>query len=127
MQKISYLIIAVSFLTFSCEDELSSTQMPEILKERTWVHNHEEDREDLAIYKPADVVTLPLSWYRQTYLFYSDKACDYLVLAPNDAHYIETGYWTYEEGVIRVFNAQDELQHSLEVVNWSNTALVLKK
>ena len=60
-----------------------------------WVHSREEEPEaaGYALYRPADFKDFPISWFRMQYVFHPGGDCDWLYLAPNDAHYFREGTW----------------------------------
>ena len=129
MQKLIFFVTLVFTMSFfSCEDNTElMTTLPDSLIDRVWIHAHEDDKNTLAVYRPADVITLPISRYRQTFLFNADQTCDYSVLAPNDAHYGEKGYWNFDMGVVSIFNDDDQLQFRLEIVEANSQVLKIRK
>ena len=88
-----------AFIFFGCntvESQNTDTIVIDDLK-KEWKHSREEEIDSIQIYRPSDYKEFPISRYRQIYSFKDSGKCDYLVLAPNDAHYFEHGTWTYSE------------------------------
>jgi hypothetical protein len=54
-----------------------------------------------------------------------DNKCEYLVLSPVDAHYLENGFWEYiaKEKVLKIYNQDKELQRELKVGSISKDLL----
>ena len=80
------------------------------LLKRSWLHSQEEDGENsYSIYRPSGYKEFPPSRFRQYFEFKDNNVCSYLVLAPNDAHFIQEGVWEYDEStnIIRIINETD--------------------
>ncbi len=95
-KKLLPIIIGLITLTISCDSndlDLNSNYPNELIN--VWLESYEED---YGIYRPTDYRTFPESLYRQYYKFMENNECEYLVLSPVDAHYIENGFWEYIEG-----------------------------
>ena len=76
----------------------------------SWIHSREEDDENsYLIYRPSDYKEFPPSRFRQYFEFKDNHVCSYLVLAPNDAHYIQEGVWEYNEStnIIKIMSETD--------------------
>lgn len=85
-------------LLFACNKSEELKDNPEQLLLKTWVHSLEEEtQKNLHIFRPSDFKEFPPTWFRQTFTLRNDKTCQYLVLAPNDGHYFEEGFWVYED------------------------------
>ncbi|UCH64829.1 MAG: hypothetical protein JSW63_09395 [Ignavibacterium sp.] len=100
----------------------------EELKKR-WIHSREEEIDSIQIYRPADYKEFPPSRYRQVYSFFDDGKCEYLVLAPNDAHYSEDGTWTYnkESRLLVIFNSSHNVLRELKIISLTKDQLKFVK
>lgn len=60
-----------------------------------WVHSYEEDRADAETrtFRPVTYKKFPPSRFRMAYKFASDGSCEWLKLAPNDAHRFQPARW----------------------------------
>jgi hypothetical protein len=60
-----------------------------------WVHSREEERsaDKDQIFRPAAFKKFPPSWFRMEYKFARNGDCEWLFLAPNDAHRLKSGKW----------------------------------
>jgi hypothetical protein len=54
-----------------------------------------------------------------------NNKCEYLVLSPTDAHYLENGFWEYleKENVLNIYNGKKEFQRKLKVISISSELL----
>jgi len=80
------------------------------LTEGSWIHSWEEDDENsCSIYRPSDYKEFPPSRFRQYFEFKENNVCSYLVLSPDDAHYIQDGVWEYDEStnIITIMSETD--------------------
>jgi len=113
------------FLFTNCEKEKISDLD---LIERSWIHSHEEDGENgYSIYRPSDYKEFPPSWFRQYFDFKDNNVCSYLVLAPNDAHYIQEGVWKYDESnnIIKIMSGTDVI-FEFQILELNKNILKLK-
>lgn len=63
----------------------------------SWVHSHEEDRDGVQIYRPAGSREFPAARFRMAYIFREDGTCEWMYLAPNDAHHLREGSWRFDD------------------------------
>lgn len=84
-------LLALSMLLFArCE----KAETPALLKQR-WIDSFEEASDGYTVFRPSDYKDFPVSRFRLTFELHDNHACSYLVLAPNDAHYVNEGVWEY--------------------------------
>ena len=108
MKKYLIILGILNVVLFThCEQEsLSDLDMIE----RSWIHSQEEEDENgYSIYRPSDYKEFPPSRFRQYFDFKDNNVCSYLVLSPNDGHYIQEGVWEYDEStnIIKIMNETD--------------------
>jgi hypothetical protein len=85
-----------------------------------WTHSLEEDSiSGIETYRRCDYKDFAPTWFRQTYILRENQECDYLVLAPNDAHFIETGSWLWDEES-RMLNIIGENGEELKIFQIDN-------
>lgn len=103
-----FLLVFLAITLSSCK----SDQEPLLIN--TWVSSYEEG---MGIYRPMDFKDYPASHFRQSYNFKSNNECEYLVLSPVDAHYIESGTYEYKESdkTIKIYAPQGQLYKELKV------------
>jgi len=120
MKKILPIIIGLIILTTSCDsDDLDlNTNYPNELI-NTWVESYEEN---YGTYRPIDYTTFPESNFRQYYNFTENNKCEYLVLSPVDAHYMENGFWEYieSESIVNMYDSNKNLNRKLKVISISS-------
>lgn len=84
---------------------------------QSWVHSREEETVDsLDIYRPKGNQEFPESWFRMKYVFVEDNTCQWLVLHPADAHYLESGTWptsSADKRVVLLYDSTGALQESI--------------
>ncbi len=130
MKKFIFLnfVFLLIMLVAGCEkndDELTQTSV----LEKSWTRSYEEETlEEIEIYRPSDSKDFPLSRYRQIFNFKDNNVCEYLILAANDAHYLESGFWDYNEktNIVTIFNLDFEILYVFEVVELTDILLRLK-
>ena len=118
------LIAGIMMLKTGCESNVENERN---VLNKTWTHSYEEDVADRLIYRPIDYAQLAPSRYRQVIQLNRNTICNYSVLAPNDAHYMEQGKWTYSESdkKLQLRNATNELKFDFIVVRLESDLLVL--
>ena len=121
--KTTSIIVCLIYFTVSCNSydfNLNSNHPEELLN--NWVASYEEGPE---IFRPSDYKEFPASHFRQLYTFRKDNKCEYLILSPVDAHYIEKGSWEYieEDNLIKIYNSQQKLIKKLKVKTFSKELL----
>lgn len=89
------------------EASVPSAEVDVELLAQHWVHSREEERPESGgqIYRPAGFRQFPPSWFRMQYVFHEEGACEWLYLAPNDAHHFRPGTWWFdrdEEDVLHI-------------------------
>ncbi|MFV0564438.1 MAG: hypothetical protein ACK5NB_01255 [Flavobacteriaceae bacterium] len=125
--KFAVIAFSLIILNLSCSSndlELSQDYPLEIIN--SWVESYEED---YGIYRPMDYKKFPESPYRQYYRFMENNACQYLMLSPVDAHYLENGFWEYieEKKGIAIYDKNMELNRMLKVVSITSDFLQIEK
>lgn len=68
---------------------------------RSWTRSYEEEtdlNDGIQLYRPTDSRQFPPSWFRNSYVFDRDGTCEWLVLHPADAHYMEPATWKADSG-----------------------------
>ncbi|MFT4780219.1 MAG: hypothetical protein ACI923_002763 [Flavobacteriales bacterium] len=126
MEQLRITTILSLLLLIGCSDdglELNRNYPENLIN--TWVESYEED---YGIYRPSDFMNFPTSWFRRTYTFMEGNECEYLVLSPVDAHYMESGKWEYDQkqSTIRIYKSNDELIHELKVTSLTSNILVIE-
>ena len=123
-----FIVVLTSVMTItSCEKDDEINQLS--LLRKSWTHSYEEKAlEGVQIYRPSDYKDFQSSWYRQIFNFEDNNECDYYVLAPNDAHFMASGSWDYNDkiNIIKVFNSDSEMIYEFEVVVLTDDLLKLK-
>lgn len=63
-----------------------------------WVRSDEEERPgtEEQVFRPAESREFPRRRFRMAYKFAENGDCEWLYLAPNDAHTFKTGKWTID-------------------------------
>lgn len=122
------MVLASIIMTIRC-DKSKKNELQSVLLENSWTQSFEEKAADnIDIFRPTDYKEFPIARYRQIFKFHANNVCDYLVLAENDAHYMDKGKWDYDEitNQIKVFNSESDIIYKFEVVELSADLLQLK-
>lgn len=128
MKILQFKILASAILlAYGCSDndnlKLNSNYPNELIN--AWVESYEEGN---GIYRPSDYTNFPISRFRQAYKFMEMNKCEYLVLSPLDAHYIENGLWEYDDQyqILRIYKLNEELLRELKVISISTELLQIE-
>ena len=117
-------VLALSLLgLISCQKEENLERNEEVLM-GCWIHSLEEDSiAGIETYRRCDYKDFAPIWFRQTYILRENQECDYLVLAPNDAHFVETGSWQWDEEsrMLNILKQDGSEVKILEINNLTDT------
>ena len=125
MKKKMIILGILNVLLFTnCEQE--DVNLNKI--EGSWFHSQEEDNENGDwTFRPSDYKEFPPSRFRQYFEFKDNNVCSYLVLAPNDAHYIQEGVWKYDESTnIITIMSESEVVFEFQIIVLNKNILKLK-
>lgn len=86
------LTLAILLSACSLVDHSSEAVTPEYLTQH-WVHSFEEEGREILFFRPKDFKEFAPSRFRMEYIFERGGACDWMYLAPNDAHGFKSGNW----------------------------------
>ncbi|HMQ48251.1 MAG TPA: hypothetical protein PKA00_14900 [Saprospiraceae bacterium] len=137
MKKLSYFhslmslllpLLATGFMA-SCETGKNTLVTADSLLINCWTHSYEEESGGVEkIYRPCDYQEFPPSRYRNTYIFKENNVCEYLTLAPNDAHTTSNGTWAYSKTDNKLIIKQENgvVLAELGVLELAADKLVLK-
>lgn len=118
MKKILF-IFSLIFI-FGCNsDEILNSEIIDIAElKKQWAHSREEEKDSIQIYRPIDYKEFSPTRYRQMYSFAESGKCEYLVLSPNDAHYFESGTWTYNEDkqLLVIYDLSKQTKRVLKII-----------
>jgi hypothetical protein len=122
-----FIIVILGMLLMSCNksEELRLSQLT-----KSWTHSFEEETTDeVHIYRPSNYKVFPSSRFRQVIIFKRKNKCEYYVLAPNDAHYMEKGVWELsgQQQFIVVKDLKSRIQFEFEIIEFSKDILKMKK
>lgn len=137
MKKVTYfqhsalLLLPLFFsgILFSCETGKKTLVTADSLLINCWTHSYEEEGGGVEkIYRPCDYREFPPSRHRNTYIFKENDACEYLTLAPNDAHTTSNGTWEYLKASKKLIVKQENgaVLAEWEVIELAADKLVLK-
>ena len=95
---------------------------------RHWVHSHEEDTQDVRVYRPASY-DFPPSRGRMGYQFREDGELIYYGIARTDGTEQSSGRWTIEEtSRVRIDVDNERIQPSvLDVVSCDDEMLKVRR
>jgi len=127
--KTLYAIICLTFslLNTGCDNEDQNYYLPEL--EQVWMNSYEEENtSDYKIYRPATVFVFPESRYRQVFEFKKNYQCNFSVLSPVDAHYMDEGKWLVNQltKTITVTSNTTNTVYEFEVIELTNSILKIK-
>ena len=115
--KLFLVVILISIFKSCSKSATESTGID--LKDlyTTWVHSYEEDsNNEIDTYRPDDYLEFPASRFRMKYVFSPNSTCQWLVLADDDGHYLESGTWEAmgsSELTILIYDSNRILQENI--------------
>lgn len=81
---------------------------------KTWVHSYEEQNTyDPQLFRPIDYKEFEPSRFRMQYTFREDGSCQWMVLDPRDAHYLQSGTFLRTERTVFIFDSDERLQEDV--------------
>ncbi|MCB9233712.1 MAG: hypothetical protein H6581_18790 [Bacteroidia bacterium] len=94
-----------------------------------WTDSREENApgSTTQAFRPCDFKKFPASRFRFRMDLKSDQTCQWLYLAPNDAHHMEPGTWTYDPGthLLKIKNNAGKEVQKYEVKGGNAEVLLL--
>jgi len=90
-----FIIITIMCISFQvCGQQISKSDLL-----GCWTESREENTQgsNVFIYRPCDYQVFPLSRYRFEMNLKGGSTCSWLVLSPDDGHYMVDGTWTFNE------------------------------
>jgi len=123
------MLLALILTVMSCNTNYEQEKVYDLnLIKRSWLHSQEEDNENGDwTFRPSDYKEFPPSRFRQYFEFKDNNVCSYLVLAPNDAHYIQEGVWKYDASTnIITIMSESEVVFEFQIIVLNKNILKLK-
>ena len=112
------IITCLVFITVNYAAQTAKAIMPDAFF-NCWRASYEEDDEKTNIknYRPCDYKEFRAAMYRQSITFDKNGQCDYLQLAPNDAHFFVKGKWSYNKKrkMVTVKDDKDKVVYKFKV------------
>lgn len=127
MRKIVLLFVAALFLS-GLFIQTEMINQPKLIG--CWVDSGEEYQanSDVKIFRPCDFKVFPPSRYRYKLELKAHSLCSWLYLAPNDAHYMVNGTWTYDDNtkVLKIFDGSVTNVKQFTVIEVGKDVLKMK-
>jgi len=128
MKKIIFFTIAFISTMITMSFEKVDDNAQNTFLEKCWTRSYEEETsKDTLIFRPCKYKEFPPRRFREVLNFKKNNVYSYLVLAPNDAHYMKEaeGKWIYNENkkVIEFYNTNLEVTHKIEVIELTDNLL----
>lgn len=101
-------------------------ELPSDFFDKLWYHQYEEDKTDLQYFRPAPEGDRP-SFYRNKLFFKSNGSCQYLWLAPNDAHEVKDATWLYFPNKLYIIENNVDIIDAYELHSITDTLLIMKE
>ena len=128
IKYLSGLLFLLSLTSGGCTSENKSAPDPLMLN--CWTNAFEEEgQNNIRIFRPCATHTFPAARYRNTFTLKENGVVEYSVLAPNDAHTIEEGKWSYDPQTkkLRISNNENVPVYDYEVLEINEDLLRLKQ
>lgn len=101
-------------------------ELPSDFFDKIWHHQYEEDKANLQYFRPAPEGDRP-SFYRNKLFFRLDGSCQYLWLAPNDAHEVRDATWVYFPNKLYILENSGDIIDVYELYSITDSLLILKE
>lgn len=132
MKTIKYFPLFLLVVLVSCEEK-SNPVSSEVNYEyfyNSWTRSYEEEtnNDSIKLFRPNDYKEFSISRYREILIFKQDNSCSYLVLAPNDAHYFQSGKWNLinqEKNIITIFDSTNTIYKNFQITELKQDILKL--
>ena len=94
-----------------------------------WTDSREENTTEFQVFHPCDHMTFPASWFRFSMVLKENGACEWLYLAPNDAHHMRPGTWKFFEGsnTLKIYNEEGQEIGNYQIVEIGKDQLKWRK
>jgi hypothetical protein len=128
--NISFLkVCTIVTLSIFCSCNSNKIEKPNPLLLKCWIASYEESNSNIEpyIYRPCDYKDFTIIWYRNSFTLKEDWTCEFLVLAPNDAHYFIEGTWELNESndVITLYDFDEKVLAQHEIIEIEEDLLLL--
>lgn len=114
MKQLTFLLIL--FLSLQSFGQNHETSRLDLLG--CWTDSREENTNtDIRVYRPCDYKTFPASRFRFQMDLKKDSTCSWFYLAPNDAHSMKDGTWSFDKEmkILKIFNLNNEEVKSFNI------------
>ncbi|HET8859479.1 MAG TPA: hypothetical protein VFM92_06085 [Marivirga sp.] len=117
MKHFILFLFLFSILTSAC-NEVGNDSL-----KKCWVFS--EISNGFHIYYPCGDERIQVSRFNPSYNFLDNNKCEYLVLSPNDAHFLTDGFYNFdpETSILTVESSDNELVAKLKIISLSSTEM----
>jgi hypothetical protein len=130
MKKIIKYLLLLSIVLVSCKESSNPVDLEVDYNYfyNSWKHSFEEQttNDNIKIFRPSDYKDFQASWYRETLVFHPDNRCNYLFLAPNDAHYFLNGKWysdDQEKNIVTIYDSTNTRYKKFHIIELKRDVL----
>lgn len=128
----SVLVFCLLALSVSSSAQTDTMFVGESPLYKCWIDSHEENEKGskILIYRPCDYYKrFTSSRFRAKFEFNKNGQCSFLVLAPDDAHYMTTGSWKFidnQRSILIIKDTAGKIVYQYKIVSVSNDMLKLE-
>ena len=126
-KMIAILLFLVSAYESNAQKDLIDTSSIA----QCWTHSVEENdlENNVNIYRPCGSKDFPVRRFRFVMELRRNGTCDWLYLAPTDAHHMKKGTWTYEESSqeLTIRDENGKLVHAYKINTLDKHMMVVAK
>jgi hypothetical protein len=121
MKTINCFSLFLLIFFASCKDKSNPTVVAQDYSNMTqsWSNSFEEQIDSIQVYRPSNYKQYPAARFREIFEFSKDRSCNYLVLSPVDAHYMQSGKWSIispDNKVIGIFDSLQTIYRRFQLV-----------
>jgi hypothetical protein len=128
LNKIFFLALIVLCNTCYAQKDSINIDISPLYK--CWTDSREENEKGVLskIYRPCDFKKFQSSWFRGRFEFKQNGECSWLHLAPNDAHYMIQGNWSYDKGqqIIIIKDKSEKIIYKFKVISIATDLLKIE-
>ena len=121
MKTIKCFSLFFLLLAASCKEKSNPTEPGRDYSYliQSWTNSFEEQVDSIQVYRPSHYKQYAVARFRGKYEFLKDGICNYVVLSPTDAHYMEVGRWSIlsrDENMVGVFDTAGALYRKMRIL-----------
>jgi len=101
--------------------------LPDYFFNALWVEKNEDREQDICFYQPSTIIDPSFARYRHQMILNKDNSCQFLYLAPNDAHHMKDASWAYFPPKLYLLEDKVDIIKSFDLLSIKDTLMVVRE